>query len=211
MKSKFFYYLLFALPINIFAQEKTNQYDEYGLQTGLWVDSTTIVEKPGAFYEKTYYKSGKREGKQFIFTGITYAETDYHNDTCHGVHKVLRLDSTLYQIENFKMGKLHGKRQFYDNEGVLFEESLWEDGKPLGQYHSFYKNGNIKSEIITVFVGKVKYEMETIFADDAIKTIIAKHQYVNRPVLQDGPVIIESVEKDFETVPIKKRKRFRIF
>lgn len=150
----------------------TNQYDENGKKTGLWIERN----EDGQILNSINYKAGKLNGKYTEFnpiTGLITSSSEYREGLLHGTYKSYDDKGNLRKsieyknnlkngvalsyfsngiIEskaNFKEGLLHGKcEHFYDN-GQLKEVGYYRNRDPHGIFIGLYKNGEL--DYITSF------------------------------------------------------------
>lgn len=143
-----------------------NQTDKQGLKQGYWkvkYDNGTI--KYTAFFKnnkpvgemRRYFEDGSIKAiMKFDATGVkAYAQLFYQAGPlgAEGVYINSQKDSAwkyysfyskkLTRVENYKIGKLHGKVLSYYENGKLAEEVNWNNGIKDGSWKKFYDNGTM--------------------------------------------------------------------
>lgn len=112
---------LWLLQIGASAQPATNQKDENGRKTGLWVYTA-------------------EDGKTIIEEGY------YTNDQKNGLWKAYYPDGKLKHQIHFDNGIAKGKATFYYADGTIWEEGIWNEYCWIGDYRLYYPNGQMAYE-----------------------------------------------------------------
>ena len=71
---------------------------------------------------------------------------DFNGKIPDGIVKGKNLTSEISTVFNYKNNKKHGKFEYYDMNGKLFQEGTYEDGELL-DYKSYDGNGNVIAKI----------------------------------------------------------------
>ncbi len=116
-----------------------------GVRHGTW----TEYDSDKRFVKSiSTYNSGKKQGVEFTFDrGYVVSKTYYSNDLEHGV-SVSYNRRGVTEEKNYYRGMLHGMVRKYYNDGVLMEESLYRNGVPDGLSRWYDQEGNLKFEYL---------------------------------------------------------------
>lgn len=73
----------------------------------------------GQLTNETNYVAGKKDGRSAKYQwGVRVEEMEYKNDLLNGVYKsYYRNNRKLQKLAHYKEGKLHGKYEYYNEEG----------------------------------------------------------------------------------------------
>lgn len=77
------------------------------------------------------------------------------------------------------MGKTHGTKKFFNENGVLTDEEDYENGLKTGAYRSFYSTGKIRRKTNTYHVGPVSVTFDEFYSDDEKNELIQMVEYRN--------------------------------
>jgi antitoxin component YwqK of YwqJK toxin-antitoxin module len=163
--------IIFFISSTIFAQEKFNQLDEKGNKKGPWkgvYEDTKYTKYEGQFehgkeigvfnfYDNTKVKKiiatrdfTANDGSCYtiFYNGkFKVSEGKLVNKVYEGEWKFYHLKSdTIMNIENYKIGKLHGTKKVFYNTGLLAEESNYKEDLKEGPYKKVAENGIVLEE-----------------------------------------------------------------
>lgn len=174
MRNSIAIWLIMCFTGSLLAQNPLNQLDEKGAKHGLW--KGYHPESQRLRYEGTF-KHGQEVGV-FKFYDDTQAgtviATREFNPTEHSVYTIFydqknnkvsegkainRLNEgvwnyyhfeskALMTVENYKKGKLDGKRTIYYRDGKPAEESFYVNGLKAGAYKKWADNGVVLEEAV---------------------------------------------------------------
>lgn len=191
--------VLFLSFIIIHAQgpQKANHTDENGLKQGYWEKGYPN----GKIAYKGYFKDGKPIGKmeRFYESGIKKADINFLSDgktsyvvfyyenggkAADGKYINDDKDSTwnyysyydklLQTIENYKLGKKHGKVQVFYTTGQVYDQTNWVDGKKHGEWIQYFQNGNIK--MITYYENDVLHGCFNVNSDNNEPEVVGRYE-----------------------------------
>ena len=74
----------------------------------------------GKQWHEKNYKHGQYHGSHSYW---------YNNENYHGVYRSWYLNGNLYKEENYKDGQRHGLSRYWRNDGKLYFERNFKDGK----------------------------------------------------------------------------------
>ncbi|KIX22529.1 hypothetical protein SY27_01435 [Flavobacterium sp. 316] len=166
-------FILLMCCFTTFSQEEINKFDDKGDRHGLWKGNHEKSKRPR--YEGSF-NHGKEIGVFNYFDdtkeGTIIATRDFSkgdgscyvifynqkkdkvsegklvNKVPEGEWKYYHFESKqLMTIENYKSGKLNGKKKIFYKDGSLAEESNYLDGKLEGTYKKYAENETILEEI----------------------------------------------------------------
>ena len=84
--------------------------------------------------------------KKFPSTYFSYREDTYKNGLLNGVSTSYDRDNRKFLETNYRNGKEVGPLKRFENDRLLYQLDVNEDGKCYGNYVSYYPNGNKESE-----------------------------------------------------------------
>lgn len=122
-------------------------------QETIWFDSNwNPTEKEKATYYRPapkvqangfwivdYYMNGVKQ-----MEGFSFVKTP-NKERFNGLVKYYFENGTIYQEVNYKDGKIHGNRKIYFKSGKLQNEREYEDDKMEGKFSEFYETGEMKT------------------------------------------------------------------
>lgn len=96
----------------------------------------------GAIFSEEFYVNGKLEGelKNYYKNGNVLEITQYSNGLKNGVSKKFSDQEVLIEKVNYKNDILDGKGMYFELNGDLKEEGIYNDGKRVGKWE-FYIGG----------------------------------------------------------------------
>ena len=98
-----------------------------------------------------HYEKGRKNGKEILYNeaGKVKKETDYKNNMKYGTEKEYSDDGEILLLEaNYVEGLLHGSYVSFHEDGNRKFEGRAMDGKFHGEAYFYDKNGDLESEVI---------------------------------------------------------------
>ncbi len=185
-----------------FSQNDTiNQVDENGLKQGYW-EKFYPGGKP---MYKGYFRDGKPVGTMYRFyesgavkailnfeevnpltsiifyyeDGTKAAEGFYLGNEKDSVWNYYSYyDKVLKLRENYKKGKLEGKKYVYYTTGEIFDETTWGQGKKQGPWKKYFKDGTIQLD--TQYENDVLQGSFKVYNENGKPELIGNHVKNNR-------------------------------
>ena len=122
-----------------------NRYDLNGRKTGKWIEYW-----PGTTRLKSveHFSEGKRNGVCIYLNeyGYLMEESDYSNDSLHGISKKYTSVGTLKETAEFKNGRKEGFTRYYDYKRQVIEETEFHDNIRDGVHRIYYASGRVQQE-----------------------------------------------------------------
>ena len=124
--------------------DTTNKYDENGKKTGKWV---RIWSETGKVSAIEYYISGKKNGlcKYYRENGDLQNETEYKDDTLHGVFKFYEYTGRK-EVTEYRHGRREGMTRIYDYKWRLAEDYESKNDIMNGIHRFYYNSGRVQAE-----------------------------------------------------------------
>lgn len=114
------------------------------------------IYQNGLLIEKTRYKKGKKNGDsdKYHTNGIKHISAQYKNGFLSGKYKEyynsgsLRLEAVykIFTIDTLKKSLYHGSSTTYIQNGEVFSEGDYDQGKKTGVWKEYYQGKLLKSE-----------------------------------------------------------------
>jgi antitoxin component YwqK of YwqJK toxin-antitoxin module len=117
------------------------------------------------------YVKGLKEGiwKYYNIKGSLVKEETYKNDLLNGPVTEYEQDK-IQQIENYLNGEKDGISQKFVGNGYLSEKQTYKKGK-LTARHSYYPDGELKSETIIPLDKNKTYQLKQYFKSGKIQVL----------------------------------------
>jgi antitoxin component YwqK of YwqJK toxin-antitoxin module len=112
----------------------------------------------GNLYGHLLYKDGKLHGMQRYFyeNGDVKSEIPYQKGILHGVVRLFWQGGKLKRECSYHLGLKQGKEQILSSDGVILDEGVFLEGKPMGIHFRRYSNGKVKEEKRHLDQGKIE-------------------------------------------------------